>query len=409
LVCVLAFLLGLLAAAPWLWHRHRARQEWQRAEAALARYDVESAARHLERYCTERPHDARAWFLAARTARRAERFADAERYLERCQELGGVTEATRLEWDLLRAQQGEIGGMVRLRASITPEHPDALLVLEALARGYMRAERLADASQACGLWLARQPDHPWPWLWRGTIYERLNHLDKARADYQRAVDNAPDDRGARLALGALLLRQRQPSAAAEQFETVLDRAPDDIEAQVGLAAARIGQGRSAEAVGLLGPALEQSPPVAQALFLRGKIALEHEQPAQAERWLREAIRLAPTDPEALHQLVQALRPLGKDEEANRLTQRVERLRKDYLRLDELTRMIARQPDAPQPRHEAGVIALRLGRTEEGLRWLHSLLRLKGDHRATHAVLADHYRQNGDRKRAEHHRLLAEAP
>jgi tetratricopeptide (TPR) repeat protein len=409
LLFVLAFLvLVLLAGAAWLWPWYRARQEWRCAESCLARNDLVAASTHLDRYLSARPRDASAWFLAARTARRLEQSAEAERCLEQCQQLGGVTEATRLEWDLLRVQSGDMRGIdVRLRKSIGPEHPDALLVLEALARGYIRGERLVDALQACDLWLTRQPEHPWPWFWRGGIYERLNYLDRALPDYQRAVQNAPEDQEARLALADLLLRQRQPSAAAQHFEFLLERAPEQIAVQVGLAACRIEQGRSLEAIPLLEQVLERSPGTAQALLLLGKVALQQRQPARAERRLREALRHAPNDTEALYQLAQALRLLRRADEANEVLRRVERLRKEYMRLDELTRMAARKPDDPGLRHQAGVLALRLGRTEDGLHWLHSLLPLAGDHRATHSALADHYRQKGDRQRAEHHRRLAE--
>jgi tetratricopeptide (TPR) repeat protein len=403
-------LLGFLPVSLWLWPWYRARHHRASADAALARYDLASAATHLDRYLDARPGDAAAWFLAARTARRLERGALAERYLERCQQLGGVTEACRLEWDLLRLQRGEMSGIdVRLRKSIAPDHPDAFLVLEALARGYLSVERQGDALEACNLWIAGQPDHPWPWLWRGTIYERLNHWDRAQADFQRAVQNNPEDRDARLALAGLLLRQRQPAAAAGQYQDVLAREPDDLAARIGLAGCRIEQGRAAEAVGLLDQALEQSPPSPQALFLRGKAALELRQPAEAQRWLRQALRLAPRDTEALYQLSQALRSLHQEEEASQITREMERLRKDGERLDELTRLLARNSTDVKLRHEAGEVALRLGRTEEALRWLHGLLQMKGDHRATHALLANHYDEKGDRERAAYHRRLAETP
>lgn len=408
---VLGFLVvSGLVASPWVWHWYRANREWRGAASSLARYDLATAATHLNSYVDLRPEDARGWFLAAQTARRLERYDEAERCLERCQQLGGVTEATSMEWDLLRVQQGEIGDIdVRLRGSIQPDHPDALLVLEALARGYVRARRLPDALQACDLWLAHQPENPRPWLWRGNIHEQLNFLDKALSDYAQAVQNAPEDQEARLALGGLLLRQNKPGEAAEQYQNVLDRTPHEEAAQLGLAACRIEQGRDAEAVPLIDPALEKTPAPAQALFLRGKAALHLDQLPEAEHWLREAMGVAPRDPEILHQLSETLRALGKDEEAVALTRQEDQLRKDYLRLDELNRKIARKPDDPSLRHEAGTLALRLGRTEEGLAWLQSLLRLKGDHRATHAVLRDYYQEKGDRQRAEYHAALAEAP
>src|SRR5262249_35756151 len=64
-ILALLFLLCLLPAAGWGLHQHRVREEFRKAEAAFARYDLAAAATHLERYLGDRPNDAAAWFLAA--------------------------------------------------------------------------------------------------------------------------------------------------------------------------------------------------------------------------------------------------------------------------------------------------------------------------------------------------------
>jgi tetratricopeptide (TPR) repeat protein len=404
-------LLGLVAAGGWLWYAHQLRQEWRHALTALQRHDLASAAAHLDRYLQRQPHDTAAWFLAGRTARRRGNFPEAERYLTRCQHLGGVTEATRLEWDLLRVQQGGLGEVdQRLRLSTPPEHPDAPLVLEALAQGYRKRDRLRDALEACDLWTSCQPDHPWPWLWRGEIFEQLGHTQQAVLSYLRALENAPEDRAVRLALGRRLAGARQPAAAIEHFEHLLARSPDDPEVLLGLAGCRIEQGRSEEAVALLERVLANNsgPLLAQARFLRGKAALQQNEAAAAERWLTQAVRQAPDEPEALHQLTLALRLRGKHAEADRLVPRLDVLRQNITRLTELTALIARDPNNARPRHEAGVLSLRLGRSDEGVRWLQSALQAQGDHRPTHTALAEHFHRLGD-PRAELHRRQAENP
>ncbi|MCI0738481.1 MAG: tetratricopeptide repeat protein [Gemmataceae bacterium] len=398
-----------VAGGIWYWQAYRVRDSWLQAEAALNRHDLSSAAAHLNRYLEQQPRDAAAWFLAGRTARRLGRHSEAEDYLKRCQELGGVTDATRLEWDLLRVQQGDLGDVhMRLRRTIAPDHPDAALVLEALARGYLKCDRLRDVMEACDLWVACQPDHPWPWLWRGGVYERLGNFHEALSDYRKALEHAPEDRDALLALAMLFVRARQPGPASEHLEHLLERNPDDDEALLGLAACRIEEGRPKDAVPLLERVLAKDPAPARGLFLRGKSALELRDPAGAERWLVRAVREAPDDAEALYQLILALRAQGKETEADRLAPRLEALRKDVARLDELVRIVARNPDDAGPRHEAGVVAFRLGRPDEGVRWLQSALGARGDHRATHAVLAEHFLRMGD-PRADYHQRLAQTP
>jgi predicted Zn-dependent protease len=176
---------------------------------------------------------------------------------------------------------------------------------------------------------------------------------------------------------------------------------------LGLAACRIEQGRAAEALPLIDRMLAANPSSAAALYLRGRVAFELDDHAGAEDWLREATRLAPEDPLTLLLLVQCLRAQGRQVEAQPLADRLEELRQHVRRLEELTRQVARQPDDVHLRYEAGNLALKIGRSEEGVHWLLSALRVKGDHRLVHAALADFYVQHGDTARAETHRRQAE--
>ncbi len=217
-----------------------------------------------------------------------------------------------------------------------------------------------------------------------------------------------------LALAALLIRGRRPVPAAEQYTFILGRWPDHPDALVGLARCRIEEGDAAAAVPLLDRVLAMTPNAALALRLRGKAALEENDAAGAEGWLVSAVQQAPDDPEALYQLIQALRAQGKHAAADRHAPRLEQLRADGARFDTLIRAIARRPDDASLRHEAGLLALRLGRSDEGVRLLQSALRAGGagsaaaDHRPTHAALADHFARIGD-PRAETHRRLAQSP
>ena len=392
------------------WDSYRAGRQWHAAEDALHRYDLDAAAAALDRYIELRPRDPAGYFLAARTARRQGRFVEAGRYLGQSEQLGGPTDATRLEWDLILVQQGQLDGVdARLRATIGPDHPDAPLVLEAMARSYLDAGRFPDAQQACDLWRSRQPENPWPWLWSGWIAERHHYLHIAIGEYRRAVELAPDYVEARAALARVLLRQRQAAPAAEHYEWLLARNPDDPEALLGLAGCRVEQGRTGEAVPLLDRVLERNPFSYTGLYLRGKAALEQGDPVAAEDWLRRAVGEQPNEVEALHHLVSSLRAQRKDAEVDSLARRLDELRADLDRFEKALGMSSARPADAAPTREAGVIALRLGRTAEGLNLLRDSLRRKGDPRPTHAALAGYYRQAGDPARAAFHQRFADQP
>lgn len=400
----------LAAVGYWQWDRYRVRREWRFAEAALARRDLAAASAHFDRYTALRPDDPAGWFQAARTARRLRKYPDAKRLLAEYERLGGSPEAVQLERDLILVQQGIIGEIdSRLRSAVEPDHPDVRFVLEALARGYMIAERWADARQACELWRAVEPDHPLPWLWGGVVAERMIQIEQAGEFYRRALELAPDDRDARVAFARVQVRQRKPADATPHYEWVLTRHPDDDEALLGLAHCRIDEGRAADAGPLVERVLARDPASTPAAVLRGRAALETGNPAAAESWLRKAILAEPGDAEALNLLVRCLRAQRKDAEADPLAKRLEDIQKDLRRLTELLRTIGPQTTETGPCHEAGLLALRLGRERQGINLLNDALRRKGDHRVTHAALADHYRRIGKLDLAQAHQNIAERP
>lgn len=409
LLLILAILLPSIGY--WAWrHLHHPRRAWNRAKAALNRYDLKSAAAHLDEYLQQRPEDASAWFLAGRTARRLSRFNQAEKYLIRCQELGGITEATRLEWDLLQIQQGRLGDLhLRLRQTIPPDHPDSWIVLEALIQGYLRTGRLLDVLEACDLWIGLHPEHPWPWRWRGEVFEQLQNYSRALKDYQKALDRAPENPEILLALGNLCLKASKPNAAIGHFQRLLQQTPDNTDALLGIAACKLEKGQAEEALPYLRPVLESTSVPAEALLLRAKVAMDSDKPLEAEPWLRKVLNQAPDQAEALHVLIQCLTAQGKVEEADRLRPKLEQLRRDLKRYNDLIREIARKPDRSDLRHEMGVICLRLGRDQEALVWLNSALKAKGDHTKVHEALANYYEKKGDQARAASHRSLATMP
>lgn len=407
---VLVVVGALAAVGYWRWDHHRARRAWEDAEQAIARRDLPAAAASLDRYLALRPDDPAGWFQAARTARRRGQFADAKRSLAEYERLGGAADRVRIERDLLLVQQGVIGEAdVRLRSTVNPDHPDVGLVLEALARGYILTERWADARQACELWRVVEPDAPMAWLWGGWVCERMVQVEQAAEFYRRALELAPDDRDVRVAFARVQLRQRNPPGAVPHYEWVLERNPDDAEALLGLAECRIDTGRVPDAVPLIDRVLSREPTSNLAVALRGRAAMEGGDPAAAERWLRQAVQAEPADAEALHLLVLSLRAQRKDEEAGRLARRLEALQQDLRRLTELTRTISPQLKDSGPCYEAGVIALRIGRTQQGLNLFEEALRRNANHRPTHAALAAHYRKAGRLDLAELHQSMADKP
>jgi predicted Zn-dependent protease len=102
-----------------------------------------------------------------------------------------------------------------------------------------------------------------------------------------------------------------------------------------------------------------------------------------------------------------LRQGGRQAEAKALQDQLKRLQTDQDRLQRLQGAMRDKPADAALRSEMGSLLLRLGQTEEGVRWLQSALKKDPKHKTTHRALADYYEKAGQKDRAARHRRLAQ--
>jgi tetratricopeptide (TPR) repeat protein len=384
------------------------RQVWaeihcRRAEEALARSlrvkgpaPLAEARSHLTCCLRVWPNNGRVHFLMAQAARRAGDLDDAARSLRRAEQAGWVVEAIDLEKTLAAVQQGDLDRAEPVLVSfVRRDHPDKLLILEALAQGCRRTYQLPRALAHLDAWLAAQPDSVRALLWRGETLLLLGRSRNALADYRKAIEVDPREDEARLKAAELLLGFHQPEEASTHFTEVLNRHPDHAEALFGLARCRAEQGDTPGAVKLLDRLLSLQPGHSGALTERGKIALDAGSPQDAEQWLRKAAAVAPFERETLYALCRCLRVNGHTREAEECRARIRRVEEDRKRLDELRTAILKAPHDASLRCEMGLILLRNGQDKEGVRWLESALREHPGHGAARQALEDHYRRSAE--------------
>jgi tetratricopeptide (TPR) repeat protein len=375
LACILAVVGYLTYRQVWAEiHARRAEEALGRSLRVRGRAPLDEARTHLACCLKVWPNNARVHFLMARAARRAGDLDDAARHLRRAEQLGWVVEATDLEKALAAVQQGDLDGREPLLVSfVQRDHPDRLLILEALVRGCRRTYQLPRALAYLDTWLAAQPDSVRALLWRGETSLLLGRDADALADYRKAVELDPQEDEARLKLADLCLGAHQPEEAATHFAELLKRQPGQAEALLGLARCREEQGKTAEAVELLDRLLALQPEQAGALAERGKIALDTGSPEDAEKWLRHAARVAPFERDTLYNLYRCLTQERHRGEAEGCLARIKRIDEDRKRLDELKAAVLANPHDASLRCEMGVILLRNGQDREGVRWLESAL------------------------------------
>jgi tetratricopeptide (TPR) repeat protein len=383
---------------------------WRQAEHAIDDQDFARARVCLRDYLQLRPRDAAGHFVLARACRRADDIDAWEEHLRMAERLGHPIDEIQVEKNLGLAQAGALRQVeAALLGRLNEQQADEELVLEALAKGYLRDYRLKDASGLLGLWQARHPQAWQPRFYRGQGFELRQQYDRAEDEYQAALELGPDRPEVRLALAGTYLSRFQYGKALEQLQAYLRRRPTSPVVQYGIACCQRGLGQTEPACATLEELLAQQPEHGPGLLLRGKLALELGRPEEALDWLRRAEQSLPQDVELLTARANALRTLGQDGEAGKVEHQLARLRDLTEEMRLLKEDVRRRPEDVAPRQRLGKINLELGRPREALRWLLSALQIDPHHRPTHAELAACYEGLGDGGRAQAHRRQAEAP
>jgi tetratricopeptide (TPR) repeat protein len=313
-----------------------------------------------------------------------------------------------LERALIAAQEGGFDEVEpSLRKSVEDGHPDAGVILEVLTPQYFGRFRLGDAKRCAAKWVELRPGSAKAWTYQGEILERLRSTDRAVASYREALRLDPDYRPARLSLIAALQNARQPPEEADALlEPLVRQSPDDPAVLRLVIRCREAQGRHDEAIAAADELLKRDPGSREGLTARGRLELDRGRPAAAASFLRQAVARAPYDPDALYTLLRCLNDIGPPEEAKAVSDRLERVKADLKKIQEIARQIVGDPSDPDLRREAGEICLRNGLDRDGLGWLATALEFAPDHAATHATLADYYARTGRPDLADYHRARA---
>lgn len=396
---------GLLACEGWAaWQEHLARRALADDRLDEARHRIELAlSLHRRRTST--------LLLAARIRRLSGAYSQAEQALLRCGQLHGMSEPVRLEWRLLRCQQGEIDELApALLTLVKQEHPQAPAILETLASVYLRQTRYLEALLSLDRWLELAPDCVRGLDWRGWVSNQLDHREQAIHDYLRLLELRPGRADIRLRLAQILVASARHAEAAPHLERLLREQPDNPEAAAALAPCLINQDRIEEARTLLDAVLQQHPDHFDVLLQRGKLELTLGHYAEGEPWLRKALDVQPHDKEAHYSLYRSLQGQGnRQQEAE-----AERTRWDQEgeKQDRLTRLLRKElavhPDDVDLACEAGELLLEVGEEKRGLFWLYRALARDPRHLPSRrALLAYYERTNQVDKAAELRRQLSE--
>jgi predicted Zn-dependent protease len=263
----------------------------------------------------------------------------------------------------------------------------ALVILEVLIQYDIDTYRLRQALHGLTRYLRARPDDLQALLARGYVWERFLAFADALGDYRKAVQAHPDSERARRKLAEALLIAGTPDEALGQYQWLAGRRPEQPEVRLGLARCRRLLGQAEEARRLLDGLLAGAPEDGEALWERGQLELDRGRAAEAEGWLRRAARASPHDRRVAYSLGRCLLALGRRAEAEQVNARVAEIDADLRRLNQVCQAVLEHPHDAALRCEGGLLFLRNGERQEGLKWLRLALRLDPACQAARDALA----------------------
>jgi tetratricopeptide (TPR) repeat protein len=399
---ILLLITGAGAASAFLWSKY----QLDAAHRALEHYAFDEAQHHLDLCLKVRWRSAAVHLLASQTARRRDAYEEAEKHLAECIQLGGMTPEVALERMLLTAQQGELDQHeTSLRAHTERDDPDAVLVLEALAKGYANRYWEANALVCLNILLEREPKHPQATLMRARAWENrvlkgeMEREQDALRDYQKAVELDPSF-AAQLGLAGSLYRVGRPWEAMLLYERLRPSQPTNPSLLLGLARCRYNLHEVDQARQLLDLLLEEHPNHPAALLERGRLALHAGKLEEAENRLRQAASAAPFhDREALRLLCRCLEAAKKTAEARTCREELQQRETKVFQLERLILRANRESQDVELRYQIALELMRQGREDDGLAALFFVLEQQPRHGPARQALADYYERIGRPARA----------
>jgi tetratricopeptide (TPR) repeat protein len=360
----------LTCVAAWGARYGWGKYQWSAAEQAAQEDRLEDARRHLQACLNVWPNKLQVRLLAVRIARLRSDFQEALFQLQECNRLqrGKITDRLQLEWDLFRAQTGDLLEVEsRLQNRLEKQDPQTSLILEAVALSFMQDHRFQVALGILNKWLEQEPNNIRALDWRGWVRAKLDFKLEAVQDYERVLEASPNHWKTRVRLVEFLLLDHKTLEAASHLEVLRKSHGEDENVRLLLARCLAQQVKTGEAQRLLDGLLGVNPDNARALYERGKLT---EEPANQELYFRKALRTKPAYLEARFALYTCLQRQHRPKEAARELDYYQKAKEEAEALKTIMKKLETEPRNPALLAQAAELLERAGNKKLAEHFLH---------------------------------------
>jgi tetratricopeptide (TPR) repeat protein len=151
------------------------------------------------------------------------------------------------------------------------------------------------SATGCGGAEARKAKH----LEKGEAYLAEGNFDKARVEFQNALQIAPKDVAVRFDLGVVDEKLNNPREAAQFYQGTIDLDPQHLGARTKLARLYLLSGAPDRALDLISPAMQTHPEDPDLLTIRAAARMQEKDVAGAQVDAERAVQVAPTNEDAV--------------------------------------------------------------------------------------------------------------
>jgi tetratricopeptide (TPR) repeat protein len=181
--------------------------------------------------------------------------------------------------DVAEMQGHHADAIVRYRAAIAKDSQDTTSRFR-LGQALRRNNMLEEASKVFDDVYTADKSYPGLSLERGILFEQSGHVEDALAQFQKALEKAPNDPDLTLRVGEALVAIGKPEDALPKLKDVLKQRPNSAEAEhyIGRALMLEGGVHAVEAMRHLRTAADKDPNSAEYHLYVGWLANDEEQP-----------------------------------------------------------------------------------------------------------------------------------
>ena len=303
---------------------------------------------------------------------------------------------------LLNARSGKFAAAEPALTELVSRNPDDLDVREALARGYVAAEKYVEAEPHANRLIELRPRNPDFLRIRIKVHKQLAHWEEQYADTNKLVELDPSDENRRAAMDQAFATGRF-TEAKDLCLALLKEAPGDKVLRSRLANILRSCGDDAGAAKVLDELIREDSSNYGAKLARGILYDETGNPKEAVKLLRDVFQNDKSRTRTSgYQLAVALGKIGDKDEAERVLAEVRRLQD----VEVYGIAMQNQPNNLHLRVRVAETMIKDGHTKDGVELLLEVLKKDPAFGPAHQALADHYEKQGDAASAARHRRQA---